>query len=362
MRIAMIADRLVMGGLETHIITTVNELLQRGHSILLNAAYIAPEILSQIKDPQDLFKHTEWTANAVDDLVGFNPDIIHSHPFTAIFRGFEAAQTLQKPFVITMHGLYDFGLDRSALGNQVCERVNAIIAVDHRVADLLTGCISHPEKITVIYNGIDTAQFYPISINQLSRLNYGLNFDWLTLVVVSRMADGKERPIFQLLECLPELLKCLSGLNILIVGGGCCFSVVQERVENIGQNEKLGIKMVGQQYHVANFLAMADLALACDRAALEAMACQRAVLAMNAAGFAGVIDYSNYRQILLNRGGYRTFTNTELVKTILGILQNKAIRQKLATDGLKIVRRYFNIKQTVDQLESVYYRARRRTI
>lgn len=356
MRIAIIADRLVMGGLETHITTSVNELLRSGDRILLNTAYTDPAILSQIEDPGRRFTHREWSPHPGADLRTFAPDVIHAHPFTAIFRGFEAAKALGKPFFVTMHGLYDFGLDRSTLGNQVCGRVNAIIAVDHRVADLLSGCVAHPEKITVIYNGIDTGKFFPQPLTRSDRANFGLDYQWPTLVVVSRLADGKEKTVMQLLDCAPRLGKELDGLNILIVGGGNWYSSVREKADSLDGRFRLNIRMIGPSTDVVRFLAMADLVLACDRAAMEAMACQRAVLAVSAAGFGEVIRKDNFESILLKRSGYMEISEKDLIGKIAGLLGDPPSRQRFALEGLEIVSRYFNITQTITQLKSVYRR------
>jgi glycosyltransferase involved in cell wall biosynthesis len=353
-KIAMLADRLVMGGLETHIVTLINELLRRGHRVLLNTAYTNPELLTAIDSSSGFFQPVQWSANPQEDLGDFDPDLIHSHPFTAIYRGYEIAKILGKPFFVTMHGLYDFGLDRSPLGNLVAETAKTIIAVDHRVEELLKSSIAHPEKIVVIYNGIDTGQFQPIDASEAHYLRYGLRYEWPTIVVISRLADGKERPIEQLLDCASELAEALQGINLLIVGDGGWFSSLQTKAESSGVCEKLRINLAGACGNVEKLVAMADLVLACDRAAIEAMACQKAVLAMNAEGFAEVIDRHNFRQILLNRRSYRPLTNCELIMTLKRLLRDTIRREQLARNGAALVQPYFDIKQTVNQLEAIY--------
>jgi glycosyltransferase involved in cell wall biosynthesis len=354
MKIAMLADRLVMGGLETHIVTVVNELLRRGHHVLLNTAYTNPELLAAINQSAGFFQHRKWSANPRADLSGFKPDLVHSHPFTAIFRGYEAAKVLGKPFFVTMHGLYDFGLDRSPLGNLVAGTVKAVIAVDHRVESVLQSSMAHPEKITVIYNGIDTSRFQPGQASETDYSDYGLCGQWPTIMVISRMDDGKERPIEQLLDCALDLAEALQGVNLIIVGDGGRFFRLQTKVASGLASEQLRLKLTGCRHDVTKIIPLADLVLACDRAALEAMACQKAVLPMNAEGFADVITGDNFQPILLNRSGYRPLTNAELVATLGQLLRDTAGRERCAIDGATIVHRYFRIEQTVDQLEALY--------
>jgi glycosyltransferase involved in cell wall biosynthesis len=353
-KIAMLADRLVMGGLETHIVTIVNELLRRDHRVLLNTAYTNPALLTALDPSPGLFQHRPWSDNPPADLRGFHPDLIHSHPFTAIFRGYEVVKRLRKPFFVTMHGLYDFGLDRSHLGNLVAGTAKAIVAVDHRVAAVLQSSIAHPEKIRVIYNGIDLDRFRAGPANAADYRRFGLCGEWPTLGVISRLADGKERPVEQLLDCALDLAQSLQGVNLLIVGGGDCFSRLQAKVASGLTAPQLRIHLAGSCTEVEKMIRMADLVLACDRSALEAMACQKAVFAMNADGFATVIKRDNFRQILLNRSGYRPVGNDELVATLWQLVKNCSQREQLAKDGVAIVRQYFGIKQTVDQLEALY--------
>ena len=60
MKIAVLADRLILGGLETHIITFTNELLRRGHQILLYTAHTEPDIIAQINKENRFFHNLFW--------------------------------------------------------------------------------------------------------------------------------------------------------------------------------------------------------------------------------------------------------------------------------------------------------------
>lgn len=354
MRIAILADRLVMGGLETHLITLIKELLRRGHQIALNAAYVNPLLLTLIQSAPGSFHYVAWSGDPVKDLNWFFPEVIHAHPFTAIFRGFEVARELGKPFFVTMHGLYDFGLDRSTLGNQVSELVGAIIAVDYGVAELLQKCTAHPEKIKVIFNGIDLTEFYPRPLRIQERSDLGLTPYWKTVVMVSRLADGKEQTVYQVLRCASQLGKAVKGINIVVVGDGPGLAQIRDQVEPLRRLGDVRLLAVGPRQDVADFLALADLVLACDRAALEAMACERAVLAMNASGFAGPLTYNNYQEALFYRRGYERWNNNELTRAILTLLKNDSYRNSLARDGLQFVLRHFDLKRAIDRLEDLY--------
>lgn len=356
MKIAILADRLVMGGLETHILASINQLLKQGHQILLNTAYTNPDLLARIQTGNGQFEYKPWSDSARNDLAGFHPDIIHVHPFTAIFRGFEVARTLRLPLIITMHGLYDFGIDRSYLGDLVSDYAYAIIAVDPRVAGVLSSSTAHPEKVRIIYNGVDLTEFHPCPQKKIDpRLAGYINPDWKTLVVVSRLADGKERPVYQLLRCLPGISQCFNGLNVMVVGNGNWYDdLCQYASENVTTDDYLILHWAGEQSDVRPYLAAADLVLACDRAAIEGMACQRPVYGMNAQGFAGIIDSCNFQEIILYRRGYHELSDTELQLDLIQLLKDYQKREYYGVQGVEIVRQHFDILKVTAELEELY--------
>lgn len=356
MKIAMLTDRLTMGGLETHIVSFSNELLRRGHHILLYTQSADPPILSLIRHTDGLFSHLNWRNQWLSDLRSFRPDIIHAHPFAAIGGGFQAAHHLKKPWVATIHGLYDVSLGSQQMG--IIRQVARIIAVDDGVSSYLQGRIHLPEKISVIYNGIDLDTFKPMVLSPAQRESFGLHPEWLTIATLGRFEDGKEQPVFQLLRCAPQLAQIRGGLNLLLIGDGSCFREIQQQTYLTQQyNPLLNVYLTGRQSDVREFIAMADIVIACDRAAMEVMACRRPVLAANASGFAGVIDINNFKDIMLFRKGYRPISDGHLVESIKLLAYDEGYREWLSLNGLNIVSKYFDITKKTSQLEEVYQTA-----
>lgn len=357
MRIAMLADRLILGGLETHIVTYVNELLRRGHRLLLYTAFIEPGLLAQIKGG-DALTYQEWSDDATGDIARFSPEVIHSHPFTAIIKGSAAAEELQKPFVVTMHEFYDFGLDKSALGYKISAKAHTVIAIDRAICAFLRERVPEPEKLTVIHNGIDTAKFSPRPMDPAARVSYGLDPQRFTLAAISRFDNGKERPVFQLLRTAASLADILGGMNLIIVGGGSWYSKILEEAQALAESRSnLSIYVAGYQTDVRDYIAAADLVLACDRAAMEALACQRPVLAANAHGYAGTIDARNHLKILSERRGYRPLDDGEFISLVAGLARDREKRSSLAGAGREIILRHFDMAKTTTELEDVYRRA-----
>jgi glycosyltransferase involved in cell wall biosynthesis len=354
MRIAILVDRLVLGGLETHLVTFINELLWRGHQIFLYTGIANPEIITQIDYRKDRFSHCNWGEDSITDLQKFSPDIIHAHPFQAINKGYLIAKELQIPLIITIHGLYDAGLGQLPEGDEITNYAASIIAVDQGVEAYLKNYLTCPEKLAVIRNGINLCYFHPKKNKSSLRSKYGLQPDWFTLCGISRFENQKELPLLQLLRCAPSLAEQFNGLNIILVGDGLRYYEVKEAADSLSDFNNINVKVVGRQNDVRDFLNLSDLVIACDRAALEAMACQKPVFAANANGFAGLITKNNYHKILSFRAGYQNIRDQELIVSLLDLAANPNQLKNTATEGLKIIQQYYNILNVVNQLEEIY--------
>jgi|GEM_PF-521520 len=360
MKILLLADNLIAGGLETHIITQINELLRRGYEIRLAAASIAPELLAQICDKQGRFHFVLWDVQLdADALVrNFNPDIVHAHPFEAIVKGAELVSRNPKPYIVTVHGQYDFGLDRSTTGYSTSSQIQQIIAVDQRVSKQLLRTAAHPEKVIVIPNGIDMAAFAPVSMEEKRawQLRNGLAPDAFTLATVCRLADGKQHAVLQLIRCAGSLAQRLDGLNLIIVGLGAHAHEVEEHASEATrahQSHGLRILVAGHRQDVSDYMNAADLVMACGRAAMEAMACGTAVYGMRH-GFAGPISETTHDQILGEVSGFAPYEDEALIGELEHLARDRDAREALATAGPQIITRFYDLRACTDQLERIY--------
>ncbi|WP_071459569.1 glycosyltransferase [Bacillus massilinigeriensis] len=349
MRIVMLADHLVQGGLETHITSIINGLTGRGNEVLLYCASCSPSIISQINSRH--FKFLSWSEDAFDEINRFNPDIIHSHPFTAIIKGKEIATLLQKPFVVTMHGLYDFGFDQSPLGNEISNSVKRIIAVDFRVALHLLNNVIQPEKISIIRNGIDLNTFRPRARDEQLMDILGLNRKGFTISLISRFDDDKEKPIIQFLRCIPELAKRVEDLNIIIVGDGGKRKEVQHSFP-IEVSNGVKVKLISWQEKIEDIYNISDLVFGSGRVALEALACKVPVYAMWE-GFGGLISKKNHDAIMQG-STFRQVDDYELLSIITGLINNPKELNQAAQEGYEAVYRHHDCKEIVIQLIRTY--------
>jgi glycosyltransferase involved in cell wall biosynthesis len=348
-KILMMADHLVQGGLETHIITNVNQLTSLGHEVLLYTASCNESILNQINPAR--FQFLPWSDDHQRIIEKFKPDIVHSHPFTSIVKAAEIAERNQLPLVVTMHGLYDFGFDNSPLGNLISKKVKRIIAVDFRVAVLLLNNVVEPEKVSVIRNGIDFSRFYPKKKRKDKLEKLGLDPSKLTITIVSRFADDKEIPIIQFLNCAPEIAKNVKGLNVLLIGDGSKMKDVQDAIPKKNDRD-LKIKLLGWQEDVAEFYRISDLVLGSGRVALEALSCKIPVYSMWD-GFGGLITKANHDSVMMGNA-FRKLSDDELTREIVNVLKNENELTSSAKESYDFVRKIYDMKKCTNQLVRLY--------
>lgn len=357
MKIMLLVDQLHFGGLENHIALFVNELLNRSHQVFLHTMSMLPSFLAKIKSKNESFQFFIGEEGLWEKTVVFDPDIIHIHPFYSIYRGYHLARELQKPLILTMHGLYDSGIDKSPKGYETSRSIRRIIAVDQGVADFLSQHAAEPEKVSVIRNGLDFSHFHPLAKTTYKLGIYGLNQGWFTIAYVSRFADEKGLVIFKLLDLAPAIADELGGLNIILVGDGPHSPAMKEKSQLLcANNPRIKIAAVGMQMDVRPFLAMADLVASCDMAATEAMACRRPVLAAFPKGLYGIINRSNFDDIVYRRCGYiSVLPNEEIVNQIKTLASDKEYWDQLSKESYEIVHDNYKIADSVTQLEKEYY-------
>lgn len=358
MNILIVADRLdALGGAESHVITQVNEFLKRNHNVFLTTNAITQYYLDSIKPiRENQFQFVLWSENYIQDILNNNffPTLVHSHPYTGLVRALEISKYFNVPLFYTVHGYYSYGVDKSSFGYEVSEKASKIICVDEGVNRLLQNCTPYPAKLTSIYNGIDLTNFYPTDPDKELLYNLDINTNWPTLMTVCRFSDGKQLPLFQLMECAPALADYVGGLNIILVGSGnYAEQVYNTNTEAISKCNNLILYKVGFQTEIRRYLSLADLVLACGRAAIEAMACKKSVF-ITYQNFAGVVTKNNFKDTLLSIDCFRNYSNEELIITLGALLKNKDLLNQYAQENYEIAIEHCDIQKNTDKLERLY--------
>jgi alpha-maltose-1-phosphate synthase len=235
-------------------------------------------------------------------------DVVHSHTWYANFGGYLAQLTYEIPHVATVHSLEPLRpWKREQLGggyalSSFCERIalehaDAVIAVSEGMRrDVLEAYPAiDPERVRVIYNGIDAEEYArDPGTDVLER--YGVDPERPSVVFVGRITRQKGVPYLvraaHQLDERAQLVLCAGAPDTPEIG-----AEVRELVESL-QRERGNVIWIEEMLpkpHVIQLLSHATL-FACPSiyeplgiVNLEAMACEAAVVASATGGIVEVV-------------------------------------------------------------------------
>ena len=236
-------------------------------------------------------------------------DLVHSHTWYAQFAGHLAKLVHGIPHVATVHSLEPLRPWKAEqLGggyalSSFCERTallgaDAVIAVSKGSRRDILQCYPEidPERVTVVYNGIDTAQYAPDpGTDVLARL--GVDPDRPSVVFVGRITRQKGVPhlLRAALDFDPsaQLVLCAGAPDTPEIGAEVAAGVDRLRAQRDGV---LWIDQMLPKTDVIQLLSHATV-FACPSiyeplgiVNLEAMACEAAVVASATGGIVEVVD------------------------------------------------------------------------
>jgi glycosyltransferase involved in cell wall biosynthesis len=94
----------------------------------------------------------------------------HGHPYLSSLAAAKLAKRYNKPFILTQHntfieynGIWDTveNLNDLAIGKQTIKEAKKIIVISNATKNYVLRLGANPEKVQVIYNGVDLDRFKP---------------------------------------------------------------------------------------------------------------------------------------------------------------------------------------------------------
>jgi glycosyltransferase involved in cell wall biosynthesis len=367
----MVLDARSMGGVETHTLTLSEELLLRGHDVIVISSnksledkfsklgikhhtlpiFLTLERKTIKKLPKFLFS-IFWLINiAKSEKV----DIIHSHaPASSAYLSYIVSKILKKPLIYTIHGVLHvrfFWKFFKYFGSKCSD----IVAISGEIREYLCSNLKIDEKkIHVIYNGINL-NMYALKDEPNPPKN-----DIKKIICITRLDREKVRATFKIINSMDEIIKKFSNVQLVIVGNGEKFKEAIETTKEINTKfEKKIIKMVGEvePERVPFHLQSSDIVIGAGRVAIEGMACGKPVVFVSSGGFGGTLTEKNLGKIkyynFSGRGCKSNYDSIDIARTILQLLvdpifyyNSKKLSTKVAND--------LDIKKAAKQIEMVY--------
>jgi len=241
------------------------------------------------------------------NTAGVDVQIVHCHTWYSHWGGILARQNYGIPLVITVHSLeplrpwkreqlgggYDFTvwLEKTAL-----EMADAVIAVSNETkSDIRRLFNVRPERLHVIYNGIDLDEYRPTPADDVLR-RFGIDRGKPILLFVGRIT--RQKGIIHLVHAIEFMDKDFQV--VLCAGAPDTKEIAEEMKEAVARARKLrdGIIWIDQMLDKASVIQLySHAAVFCCPSIyepfgiinLEAMACETAVVASAVGGIKEVV-------------------------------------------------------------------------
>jgi glycosyltransferase involved in cell wall biosynthesis len=220
--------------------------------------------------------------------------------------------------------------------------VNAQTLFDHLVKDEGVA----PERIRICPNGLDTKRFTAEGRKRI------LELEDATLVIGCIATHRPEKQLPFLVDAFAEMRRLRPGLKLVLVGSGTETAKIVARVEagSLGAD----CLMIPHTPDTAGLLRSIDIFVltssteGASNSVMEAMASGCAVVASNVEGTRDLVrDGSN--------GFLFEFGNQgDLVAKVLALVDDAALRQRVAADSSEWVRANMSVEASVARMTAIY--------
>lgn len=281
-------------------------------------------------------------------------DLVHTHGVRAGIMGQAAALLARcRKVVATIHNMHNttspFSTLLCALQSSLMRiSVSHTITVSEAIKCELEKMGLPQEKMTVIYNGIDTDQFLPSG--GISRSTLGIPDNMPVIGTVARLEPTKG--IKYLLEAAYLIDKEYDSVYFLIVGDGPERESLQQQARMLGIEER--VIFYGFRRDIPSLLPLFDIAAipslreGLSIFCLEALASGRPVVASAVGGLPEII-HPGKTGLLVPPGDPEA-----LAEALVVLLKNREMAASLGSQGKEIVVQYFTCSNMIERTREIY--------
>ncbi len=232
----------------------------------------------------------------------------HGHPYLTSLIAGKLAKYYGKPFVLTQHNTFiEYNnffdqvelLNDLAIGKQNLNAADKIITISNATKDYVLRLGAKPEKVKVIYNGVDLARFRAINgKRQETRKKLGIPSNAVVVLTVRRLVY--KNGIDTLLDCAKIAVNKNPNIVFLVVGKGPDLESVRMQITQLGIQHNFRLAGFVSDADLPSYYNAVDLFVLPSKSgeglplvALEAMACGLPVVATDVGGIKEILldDY-----------------------------------------------------------------------
>jgi len=354
MRIVQFITPSQIGGAEVHVLSLAARLLRRGHDVTV----ICPRgrDLERELRARDLPLWAPRTTGKFDPVTlirlarrlrSWRADVLHTHLSTASLLGSLAARLAGVPAIATVHGL----------NSKTCfQCADRLIAVSQAVKQHLTAQGVPPDRIRVIYNGIDLPA--DVHTPQPDLRQRVAPASAVVFGTVGRL--GPEKGHRYLLEAAAQLSRRagLPPVHVLIVGQGREEAPLRALAQRLGIGDR--VTFAGFQREVWPYLAIMDVFVlpslkeGLSLSALEAMALGKPVVASRVGGTPEVVEDGETGMLVPPSDA------SALAEALASLVRSPEAMERMGRAGRQRVAERFGAERMASEIEEVYREVARR--
>ncbi|WP_196604655.1 glycosyltransferase family 4 protein [Pectinatus haikarae] len=352
MNILLLVPRMNIGGAESHVAMLAPLLQKNGHNVIVVsgggqlADKLAAKGISQIFLPLRL--NTSLAAFFLKFIIKkYDIELVHAHSAAA---GITAVKCKLKylpdlPVLYTAHGLFGSRKERILMQ---CDKIIAVSQYVYHIA-LENGAI--PEKVKVIYNGVDTEKFSPHDNRNDLRKRLNIADKTFCLAITARIKNLRNKGHQHLIKLLSEQTGA-ADWHLLIIGTGKGKWKLRYQIWKNGLTDR--VHFLGHKPDVENYLSAADVIVLPSRfetfglVLAEGMAMKKPALAYDVGGTGEVITDGKTGYLIPSGNCEILYSKLKLLaaNTILRLQMGQAARNDIISR--------FSPEKMFDEIISLY--------
>ena len=280
-------------------------------------------------------------------------DLIHAHTRVSQVASYLASRRSGIPYIATCHGYFNAKLSRR-LFDTWGEKV---VAISEAVKGHLEKDFNiDPERIEVIYNGIDLGRFsntYSTDQIAMAKKSLGIPRDVVVIGTMGRLSSVKGQKF--LIEAMKEIALKSKNTRCLMIGSGREEEPLRALSKSLGLEDK--IIFTGAAYmDIPLYISCIDVFVlpsieeGLGLALLEAMSLGRPCVASATGGIRDIIN-DGVNGVLTPVGDSMSIANA-----VLKILNDKSFAKNISGRAVDFVKGRFSIETMADNMIDLYGR------
>jgi len=292
-----------VGGMETHMLNLARGFIREGDKVevvtsnsLRSQKVEIYDGISIIRTPFFGKNLIGWSLTTVFSLLAFlrrskKADIIHGHDIASILPCIFAKIFQKKPFILTLHSSHFIKVSKKFIFKPYLKwginRADFVFAASKEIREIGKKLVPN-KKIEALINPVDTKLFSP-------EIKPSVNRGEKELILVCPRRLVEKNGVHFLIEAMPKI-SSKNKVKLIVAGDGPLRKKVEERLKELKISEIVRLLGSVPNEKMPGILVSADLIVipslmeATSIAALESMACGKAIAASRVGGLPEIID------------------------------------------------------------------------